>query len=91
MRRRSAAAAAAAGSFIPVVRDILIERLTVRRARYAFFIRGLPGAPTSGMVVRDSAFHGVARGSLLEHVDDLVLHDVVVQPSKQPPNQEETR
>lgn len=79
----------AAGPFVPVVRNILIERLTVRRAQYAFFIRGLPGAPIRGVVVRDSAFRAVDKGSLLEHVEDLALRNVVIQPSKQPSNQEE--
>jgi polygalacturonase len=33
------------GPFVPVVRNILVERLTVGQARYAFFLRGLSGAP----------------------------------------------
>jgi polygalacturonase len=76
-----------AGPFVPIVRNIFVERLSVRRARYAFFLRGLPGAPIHGLVVRDSAFRGVTRGSLLEHVEDLLLQNVVIQPS----NQEATR
>jgi len=77
----------AAGPFVPVVRNILVERLSVRRARHALFLRGLPGAPIRGLVVRDSTFRGVTRSSLLEHVEDLLLQNVVVQPS----NQEATR
>jgi len=79
------------GPFVPVVQNILVERLTVRQARYAFFLRGLPGAPIRGVVVRDSTFRGVARGSLLEHVGDLLLRNVVIQPSKPSSNQEEAK
>jgi polygalacturonase len=81
----------AAGPFTPVVRNIIVERLTVRQARFAFFLRGLPGAPVRGLVVRDSSFNAVSRGSLLEHVEDLLLQNVVIQPSSQESNQDATR
>jgi len=81
----------AAGGFLPVVRNILIERLSVRSARYAFFIRGLPSSPVRNVEVRQSVLRGVSRGSRMEHVDELVLRNVVIEPSKQPANQEEAR
>jgi polygalacturonase len=81
----------AAGSFLPVVRNILIERLSVQKARYAFFIRGLPSSPVRNVEVRDSVLGGVTRGSRLEHVEELVLRNVVIEPSKEPANQEEAR
>jgi polygalacturonase len=81
----------AAGPFVPVVRNILVERLTVRQARYAFFIRGLPGAPVRGLVVRDSSFDAVTRGSVLDHVEDLLLHNVVIRVSGDSSNPEPTR
>jgi polygalacturonase len=80
----------AAGPFVPVVRNILVERLSVRRAQYAFFIRGLPGAPVRGVAVRDSVFRGVTRGSLLEHVEYLVLRNTTILPSTGTSNQEGT-
>ncbi|MCJ7755117.1 MAG: glycosyl hydrolase family 28 protein, partial [Thermoanaerobaculales bacterium] len=67
------------GDFMPVIRNILVERLTVHLARYAFFIRGLEGAPVQGLVVRDSSFLAVSGGSVLEHVEDLLLHNVVIR------------
>ena len=69
---------------MPVVRNIQVDRLTVRRARYAFFLRGLPEAPVRGLVVRDSSFLEVSEGSVLEHVEDLVLHNVVIEPAERP-------
>jgi polygalacturonase len=69
------------GPFLPIVRNILVERLTVGQARYALFVRGLPEAPVRGLVVRDSSFHAVSRGSVLEHVEDLLLQNVFIEPS----------
>ncbi len=71
----------AAGSFTPVVRNLLVERLTVQRAAHAFFVRGLPNSPVRGLVVRASSFRAVAKGSLLNGVADLLLNDVVIEPA----------
>ena len=71
-----------AGGFTPVVRNVVIDRMTVRKAGYAFFIRGLEASPVRGVTVRDSAFRGVAKGSRLEHVEDLVLRNVVLEPAQ---------
>jgi polygalacturonase len=71
----------AAGAFVPVVRNLRVERLTVGKARYAFFIRGLQRSPATGLSVRDSVFHDVAEGSRLEHVEELVLRNVVLEPA----------
>ena len=81
----------ASGPYVPVVRNILVERLNVRQAQYAFFLRGLPKAPIRGLEVRDSALREVERGSLLEQVEDLLLQNVIIQPSLQLSNQEATR
>jgi polygalacturonase len=71
-----------AGGFTPVVRNVVIDRMTVRKAGYAFFIRGLEASPVRGVTVRDSAFRGVTKGSRLEHVEDLVLRNVVLEPAQ---------
>jgi unsaturated rhamnogalacturonyl hydrolase len=70
----------AAGAFTPVVRNVVVDRMRVRKATYAFFMRGLAGSPVRGVTVRDSTFQGVARGSLLQHVEDLTLLNVVLVP-----------
>ncbi len=72
----------AAGAFAPVVRNVVVERMTVRKAAYAFFVRGLEASPVRGLAVRDSVFRGVAKGSRLEHVEDLVLRNVVLEPAE---------
>ena len=73
----------AAGDFIPVVRNVVVDRLTVRKAKYAFFIRGLESSPVREVTVRDSVFRAVAKGSRLEHLEDLVLRNVVLEPAEQ--------
>jgi polygalacturonase len=70
------------GPFVPVVRNVQVERMTVSRARHAFFVRGLEASPVEGVRVRDSVFRGVAKGSRLEHVRELVLRDVVLEPAE---------
>jgi len=72
----------AAGPFLPVVRNVRVDRLTVGRARHAFFIRGLEASPVGGVSVRDSVFRGVAEPSRLEHVEELVLRNVVLEPGR---------
>jgi polygalacturonase len=72
----------AAGPFLPVVRNLRFERMTVGKARHAFFIRGLEASPVAGVSVRDSVFRGVAQPSRLEHVEELVLRSVVLEPAR---------
>jgi len=71
----------AKGEFMPTVRNVRIERMTVKKATYAFFVRGLQGAPVRGLSVLDSSFSGVARGTLIQGLEDLVLRNVSIEPA----------
>jgi hypothetical protein len=73
------------------VRELLLERITVRKARYALFVRGLAASPVRGILVRDSAFRGVSDGSRLENVAELVLRNVVIEPEAHAPPGKESR
>jgi unsaturated rhamnogalacturonyl hydrolase len=73
----------AKGAFMPLVRNIRIERMTVAKANYAFFIRGFPGATVRSVSVTDSTFKGVAKGTLIQGLDDLVLRNVTIEPADQ--------
>ena len=73
----------ARGSFVPTVRNIRVERMTVKKAAYALFVRGLPGAPVQGLSVSDSTFLGVIRGTLLQGLEDLVFRNVTLEPADQ--------
>lgn len=41
---------------------------------------GLETSPVRGLTVRDSALRGVTKGSRIEHAEDLVLRNVVLEP-----------
>jgi polygalacturonase len=81
----------AAFAFTPVVRNVRLDRLTVRKARHAFFIRGLEASPVHGLSVRDSVFRGLAEASRLEHVEELVLRNVALEPASRAATREERR
>jgi polygalacturonase len=70
----------ASGPFTPVVRNVRIDRMSVGKARYAFFIRGLAASPVRDVLVFDSVFRGVREGSRLEHVEELLLRNVALEP-----------
>jgi hypothetical protein len=63
-----------------VVRNVRVDRMTVRKAAYAFFVRGLESSPVRGLSVADSVFREVEKGSRLTGVEELVLRNVVVEP-----------
>jgi polygalacturonase len=69
----------ASGPYIPVVQNILVERMRSARSRYGLYIRGLEKAPIRNLVVRDSAFRGVAQGHVIEGAVDLTLSGVTVE------------
>ncbi|HLA79105.1 MAG TPA: glycoside hydrolase family 28 protein [Vicinamibacteria bacterium] len=65
-----------AGSFLPVVRNLRVERMTVEKAVHALFVRTLARSPLGGLLVRDSSFRGVAQGNRIEGTMDLELQNV---------------
>jgi len=67
------------GPFIPIVRNVLVERMRSARSRYGLYIRGLEQAPVRGIVVRDSVFRGVAEGHVIEGAVDVTLSGLVVE------------
>jgi polygalacturonase len=64
------------GPFTPVVRHITIEGVKSRKAAYALYLRGFERAPIRDVLLVDCDFEGVVKGSLIEHVSDLVVRDV---------------
>ncbi|MEO8359177.1 MAG: glycoside hydrolase family 28 protein [Vicinamibacteria bacterium] len=73
----------ARGSFMPMVRNVRVERMNVKKAIYAFFVRGFPGSTVRGVSISDSTFKGVSKGSMITGLEDLVLHNVVIEPADQ--------
>lgn len=66
----------AKGAFLPVVRNVRVERLKVQKAQWALHVRTLPGAPLLGLWLRDTLFEALGRGLRLEGVVDLRLDGV---------------
>ncbi len=70
------------GPYMPVVRNIDVERMTSEHSRYGLYIRGLEKAPVEGVVVKDSAFRGVTNGHVIEGAVDVTLKNLVVEAAK---------
>jgi hypothetical protein len=69
----------ASGAFLPVIRNVRVERMTVDRAVHAPFVRTLANSPLRGLVVRQSAFRRLEKGNRIEGVVDLSLESVTLE------------
>jgi polygalacturonase len=70
------------GPYPPVIRNVRVERMRSRRSGYALFVQALEESPVRGLLVRDSVFRSVEKGSLLEGLVDIVLENVTVEARK---------
>lgn len=70
------------GPFVPVVRNVRVERMTIEKALRAFFVRGLDSSPVRGLVVSASVFKSVTKESLLSNSDEIVLRGVTILPAR---------
>jgi polygalacturonase len=75
------------GPFIPEVRNILVERMTSKKSKHALYIVGLEKAPIRNVVVRDSAFRGVAEGHVIEGMVELTLDRVTTEAAPKEPKE----
>lgn len=66
------------GAFDPVVRDIDLRRVTSEKSRYALYLVGTPDSPVRDVRLADCRFAGVEAESVVEHVEGLVLDDVLI-------------
>jgi polygalacturonase len=64
------------GAFTPVVRNVVLEKITMNKAQYALYLRGFKNAPIRGVSLVDCDFGGVEKENLLEFVEDLTLRNV---------------
>ena len=68
----------AQGRFTPVLRHIVIERMTVAQAKCVLDSRGLPKAPVGDITLRDCRFDGVTAPSIIRHTGRVRLDHVMV-------------
>lgn len=66
------------GRFVPRLRNVVIERLRAKQAVRVLDSQGLPGAPVTGITLRDCSFDGVTQPSIVRHTEGLVLEKVRV-------------
>ncbi|MFN7990347.1 MAG: glycoside hydrolase family 28 protein [Thermoanaerobaculia bacterium] len=71
----------AKGSFLPTVRNVRVERMSVGKAGYALSLRAIDGAPIRGLSVKDSAFRNVEKGNRIEGTVDVDLVNVTILPA----------
>jgi len=64
--------------FNPVIRNVRVERLTVNKAALALSVVGLESSPVGGLVIRDSVFKNVSRGSRLINAGSVLLENVTL-------------
>ncbi|HSP17821.1 MAG TPA: glycoside hydrolase family 28 protein [Thermoanaerobaculia bacterium] len=77
------------GPFLPVVRNIVVERMRSAHSRYGLYIRGLEQAPVRGVTLRDCTFRGVTNGQVIEGAVDVTLRGMIVEAA--PARKEGTR
>jgi polygalacturonase len=66
------------GQFMPVVRNIQVERVTCRKMKSVLYLRGYPNAQIRGVRVSDSVFEEAAKPDTVENVQGLELRNVKV-------------
>jgi polygalacturonase len=67
-----------AGTFTPVVRNVVIRNVKTRKAEYALYLRGFKTAPIRDVSVIDCDFGGVAKQNLLENAEGISLRNVKI-------------
>jgi polygalacturonase len=66
------------GRFTPVLRDVVIEKVTSTKSEFAVDLEGLPKAPAEAIRIADCDFRGVAKPSIVANVQGLSLQNVRV-------------
>jgi polygalacturonase len=64
------------GTFLPVVRNVEVRRVTSRQSKYALLLRGFEQDPIQDIRLTDCTFDGVASPDVIENVTGLTLTNV---------------
>jgi polygalacturonase len=62
----------------PIVRNISIEDLTARKAKYALFLKAFPGAPIRNVRMERCSISGVEKENVIENVEGLTMNQVKI-------------
>ncbi|MEO8595311.1 MAG: glycoside hydrolase family 28 protein [Candidatus Solibacter sp.] len=66
------------GSFTPVVRDVEVVNLSVKKCNMAWSLRGYPNAPIRDIRLQNCTFENAAKTAVAEHVEGLALEKVTI-------------
>ena len=66
------------GAFTPQLRNVVIERLRVKKAIRVLDSQGLPKAPVNDLTLRDCSFEGVTQPSIVKYTREVKLEKVRV-------------
>jgi polygalacturonase len=72
----------AQGPFTPVVRDVEVVNLEVKKCANAWSIRGFKNAPISNIRLKNCTFENAAKAAVTENVQGLTLENVTVNGKK---------
>ena len=64
------------GKFTPIVRDVEVQNLTIREAKYALYMRGFKQAPIERVTLSDCNFEGVQNPNVIEDVKNISFDNV---------------
>lgn len=67
-----------AGQFTPLLRNVSVQDLTCKKAKFAFWMKGYERSPITDVRVEDCEFNGIEKPDVLEHVKNLSLKNVKV-------------
>ena len=67
-----------AGAFDPIVRDVLIENLTIENAERVFQVRGFERDPILDVHLRDIRVANAKEIGIVEHVSNFVTDNVTI-------------
>jgi unsaturated rhamnogalacturonyl hydrolase len=70
------------GQHQPVVRNVVLERITSRASPRVMWIAGFKGAIIDDVCIMDSTFAGVEATEVLQNAGMVVLKNVVIEPAK---------
>lgn len=66
----------AKGKFTPVMRNFVVDGLSVGKCQYGVDIQGLDGAPVEDIKITNSTFDNVAKGNVVKNVNGIQLKNV---------------
>lgn len=78
----------AKGPFVPVFRNLTIEKLVSGKSERALDLQGFAYAPLRDITLRDCTFGDVAKPDIVQHVEGLKLERVVVNGRSVPSSKE---